>query len=68
MPDLSVAGFLAWLAVVAVTIAIPVAIIAVVVRLARRGREDPKKVLRERLSRGEITPAEYEAAMRAYGR
>ena len=60
-----------WLGSVAALIAVPVAIGALIVglglRLAGFRRDDSAKILRERLARGEITPAEFEAAQRALG-
>ena len=67
MPNVGVAELVAVLAVLAVTIAIPVTIIAIVIRFAPVGREDPRKVLGDRLHRGEITSDQYESALRALG-
>jgi uncharacterized membrane protein len=49
------------------TIAVPVIVIALLVQAARRPPPDPREVLAARLTRGDITREEYEAAMRNLG-
>ena len=51
----------------AIYVTLAVAILAVGLRFLRR-RRDPQQMLRARLARGEITPAEYEEAERIIGR
>ena len=72
-------GPLEFLAIAAILglLAIPVALVAaLVVMVLRRGqptapppdpKDDPRVVLAGRLARGEITPDDYESAMRALG-
>ncbi len=67
MPDMGFSGWIAWLVAVGVMVAIPALAIAIGIRIARIGRDDPRRVLRHRLAQGEITPAEYEEANRALG-
>lgn len=55
------------LLIAAIFVALAVAILAVGLRFLRR-RSDPEKMLRGRLARGEITPAEFEEAERIIGR
>jgi len=68
MPDMGFGEWLVWLVVVTATIAVPALIIGLAIRFAHIGRDDPRRVLRRRLARGEITPAESEMARRALGR
>ena len=49
------------------TLALPIAIVVLLVRVARRPAPDPRALLAERLARGEITRDEFDAAMRALG-
>lgn len=67
MPGLGLGGGLVWLVSVAAYVAIPAVIIAIALRLAGVGRNDPHRRLRTRLARGEITQAEFEAAAKALG-
>ena len=71
MHEFGSADLFVWLGSVATLIAFPVAIGALIVglglRIAGFRRDDSAKILRERLARGEITPAEFEAAQRALG-
>ncbi len=55
------------LLIAAIYVALAVAIVAVGLRFLRR-RGDPQQILRGRLARGEITPAEFEEAERIIGR
>lgn len=68
MPGLGLGGGLVWLASVAAYFAIPAFIIAIALRLAGVGRNDPRRRLSKRFARGEITEAEFEAATKAIGR
>ena len=63
--DLSVGQVAVWLVTVAVTIGIPVAVLAFVFRLGRRTvSTKPEEVLRSRFARGEMTQDEFDAASR----
>lgn len=55
-------------ATLALFVLIPALAIALGLRLAGVGRNDPERRLRRRLSRGEITQADFEVAIRALGR
>jgi uncharacterized membrane protein len=69
MPELGVSQVVVWLMTVAVVVGIPVAVLAVVFRLGRRSASDkPEEILRSRFARGEMTQAEFDAAMSALGR
>lgn len=48
-------------------VAVGALIVSLGIRLSGVGRSDPLRMLRERLARGEITPAEYEEARRILG-
>jgi uncharacterized membrane protein len=53
---------------VALVVLVPATIIALGIRLAGiRPSRKPRDILRARLARGEITPDEFEAAMKALG-
>jgi uncharacterized membrane protein len=67
MFDMGVGELLVWFVSVAALIAIPVAVIALGIRIGLAGRDDPRRRLRDRLARGEITQAEFETAIRALG-
>ena len=54
------------LLIVGMYVAIGAAVVAVAVRILGR-RKDPQRVLRERLQRREITPAEFDDALRILG-
>ena len=61
--------FVVWLMTVAVIVGIPVAVIALIFRLGQRSASSkPEEALRARFARGEMTQAEFDAAMRALGR
>jgi uncharacterized membrane protein len=67
--ELGVSQVVVWLMTVSVIVGIPVAVLAVVFRLGRRSASDtPEAVLRSRFARGEMTQAEFDAAMSAVGR
>ena len=55
------------LVIVGMWVALGVAILVVASRLVGRNG-DPERMLRRRLARGEITPAEYQEAQRLLGR
>ena len=55
------------LVVAVMTLALPIAIVVLLVRVARRPAPDPRAGLAERLTRGEITREEFDTAMRALG-
>jgi uncharacterized membrane protein len=61
-------GELLMVAVLAVTtVALPIAIVVLLVRAVRRPAPDPRATLAERLASGEITREEFDTAMRALG-
>jgi hypothetical protein len=65
--DLPIHSFVFGFLVVAVY-ALPVIVIVWVIQALRQARRpDPRAVLAHRLSRGEITPQEFDTAMRALG-
>ena len=55
------------LVVALLTIALPVAVVWLLVQSARRPVRDPRATLADRLARGEITRDEFDTAMRALG-
>ncbi len=63
-----VSGALFLLLTVALYVAVGALIVSIGIRASGVGRADPLRILRERLARGEITPAEYEEARRILGR
>jgi uncharacterized membrane protein len=69
MPDgVGLAQVILLFAVVALVILVSATAIAVGLRLAGiRPSPTPRDILRTRLARGEITPDEFEAAMKALG-
>jgi uncharacterized membrane protein len=68
MPELGVGELLFWLMSVAVLVVIGGLIVALGLRIAGSSGADPRRILRERLARGEITQAEFEDANRILGR
>jgi len=65
----NVSELVVWLMTVAVVVVIPIAVLVIVFRLGRRSASDtPEAVLRSRFARGEMTQAEFDAAMSALGR
>ena len=66
MPGVGVSELAVILLIISVYLAIGALILALALRLLGR-RRDPQRVLRERLDRGEITPAEFEDALRILG-
>ena len=67
MPSVGPAEILVILMTIGLCVAIGAAIVAIALRLIGAGRNDPKRVLEDRLARGEITPAEYQEARRILG-
>ena len=67
MPGIGTAELLIWLMTVAVFLAVGALIVALGLRIVGFGGTDLRKTLRRRLARGEITPAEFEAATRILG-
>ncbi len=65
--DVGVGEQIMVLVVAIMTVALPVAIILLVVQAARRPPADPRAVLADRLARGEITRDEFDTATRALG-
>ena len=63
-----ISGALVLLLTVAFYVAVGALIVSIGIRISGVGRADPMRILRERLARGEITPAEYEDARRILGR
>ena len=68
MPALGLGSGVVWLTGLAAYVAVPALIIALALRLAGVGRNEPQRRLSKRLSRGEITQAAFEAAIKALGR
>ena len=68
MSDVGLGGIFFVILGMSVYILIPALAIALGLRLAGIGRGRPEAILRRRLASGEITPAEYEAALTALGR
>jgi uncharacterized membrane protein len=68
MDDVGLGGALFAFAGVSLYVLIPALAIGLGLRLAGLGRPRPEAILRKRLARGEITPAEYDSAMSALGR
>ncbi len=68
MPDVGLGGWIIEIAILALYVLIPASAIALGLRLAGFGRNQPQKRLRDRLSRGEITQAEFDIAVAALGR
>ena len=63
-----ISGALVLLLTMALYVAVGALIVSIGIRVSGVGRADPLRILRERLARGEITPAEYEEARRILGR
>lgn len=69
LAEFGVVQLAVWLMTVGVVAGIPVAVIALVFRLGQRSSPArPEEVLRARFARGEMTQAEFEAAMSALRR
>jgi uncharacterized membrane protein len=67
--ELGVSQMVLWLTTVAVIVGIPIAALALVFLLGRRSAtRSPEAALRSRFARGDITQAEFDAAMSALGR
>ena len=61
-------GELLMVAVVGVmTVALPIAVIVLLVQAGRRPATDPRATLADRLAKGEISREEFDTAMRALG-
>lgn len=67
MPDLGPGELLIWLMTVAVILIVAGVAVAIGLRMVGFGSADPRKILRRRLARGEITQAEFEDATRILG-
>ena len=65
MPTVGLAESLVWFLSAAMYIVIPIAAIAIALRLLGVRRRPPEARLRERLARGEISQAEYDTAISA---
>jgi uncharacterized membrane protein len=55
------------LVVAFMTLALPVAVVLLLIRAGKRSNADPRATLADRLARGEITRDEFDTAMRALG-
>lgn len=65
--DLPIHSFVVMFLVIAMW-AVPVMVVVWVIQALRQARRpDPRAILAHRLSRGEITPQEFDTAMRALG-
>jgi hypothetical protein len=67
MPDIGFGDLVIWLVTVAVIVTVGALMVAVGLRIVGFGGADPRKTLRRRLARGEITQAEFEEATRILG-
>ena len=61
------AELLMMLVVAFMTLALPIAVIVLLVGAGRRAAPDPRAILADRLAKGEITREEFDVAMRALG-
>jgi hypothetical protein len=68
MPDLGLGGWIVSIIAIFVTVLVPALVIALGLRLAGVGRPNPQNRLRDRLARGEISQAEFDTAIAAFGR
>jgi uncharacterized membrane protein len=55
------------LVVAFMTLALPVAVVLLLIRAGKRSDPDPRVTLADRLAKGEITREEFDTAMRALG-
>jgi hypothetical protein len=67
MPDIGPVEILVILLTIGAYIAIGAVVVAVALRLIGASRKDPRRVLKDRLARGQITPAEFQEARRILG-
>jgi hypothetical protein len=67
MPDLSLGGWITSITIILLIVLVWGVLIGLGLRLAGFGRKDPRNHLRDRLTRGEITQADFDTATTALG-